>query len=95
MRWAMIAHLKRPPHGFEEAVRRHFRLLRSRIMRTAASWLAAAAQLSGIDQVQDPYPPSYTHKSNSSWLIFVLMSSSLSPVVLHICLPEPWNAPLR
>lgn len=57
MRWAMIAHLKRPPHGFEEAVRLHFRLLRARIMRTAARWLAAAAELSGIDQVQAPSTP--------------------------------------
>lgn len=62
MRWAMIAHLKRPPHGFEEAVRLHFRLLRARIMRTAARWLAAAAELSGIDQVQAPStPPPHHH----------------------------------
>ena len=94
MRWVMIAHLKRPPYGFEEAVRRHFRLLRSRIMRTAARWLAAAVQLSGIDQVQAPFPPSYTHKKTSSpWLIFVFMSSSLPPVVSHLCLREPCNAP--
>jgi len=51
MRWAMIAHLRRPPPGFEQVVRHHFRLLRGRIMRTAARWLAAAADLAGVDDV--------------------------------------------
>lgn len=62
MRWAMIAHLRRPPPGFEQAVRHHFHLLRGRIMRTAARWLAAAADLAGVDDVGHaplhmPWPP--------------------------------------
>lgn len=52
MRWAMIAHLKRPPPGCEELVKEHFKLLRNRIMRTASKWLSAASDLYAIDEVR-------------------------------------------
>ncbi|KAF5842289.1 ubiquitin-conjugating enzyme/RWD-like protein [Dunaliella salina] len=44
MRYACIDKIKNPPPGFEEAVRRHFRLTRHKLAATAQSWAAAAAE---------------------------------------------------
>ena len=39
------------PSVLQDVVREHFRLLRWRLMRTAAKWLAAAQALPAIDDV--------------------------------------------
>lgn len=50
VRWAMIDILRRPPPGFEDAVRTHFRLLRHRLMATTAKWVVAAGAVGATMQ---------------------------------------------
>ena len=38
----MVDQLRRPSPGFEDAIRTHFTLKRSHIMRTVSGWLAEA-----------------------------------------------------
>jgi baculoviral IAP repeat-containing protein 6 len=45
LRHAMADVLRKPRPGYEEVTRAHFRLLRHRILRTAAAWVAEAAPL--------------------------------------------------
>lgn len=50
IRLGMVDLLRKPPAGFEEVVRTHFRLLRHRIMRQCSAWMEAAAQLAATDR---------------------------------------------
>ena len=42
MHWAIWQQLKSPPHGFQEAVRAHFRLRREPILATCEQWVTEA-----------------------------------------------------
>eukprot|EP00020_Sapocribrum_chincoteaguense_P000263 CAMPEP_0170752206 /NCGR_PEP_ID=MMETSP0437-20130122/11849_1 /TAXON_ID=0 /ORGANISM="Sexangularia sp." /LENGTH=1243 /DNA_ID=CAMNT_0011091269 /DNA_START=39 /DNA_END=3769 /DNA_ORIENTATION=- len=42
IRFAMVGHLRKPPVGFEDVVRTHFRLQKNRLLAQCASWAAEA-----------------------------------------------------
>ena len=43
MRWGMVAQLRKPSPGFEEAIRAHFKMQRGRVYRQCAAWTAECA----------------------------------------------------
>eukprot|EP00798_Chlamydomonas_sp_ICE-L_P010124 gene10124-8024_t len=54
IRYAMLDQLKNPVPGFEDVIKTHFRLLRSRIMVTTKKWVAAAGEVdAGLQRRMD------------------------------------------
>jgi len=48
LQWAMIDMLEKPPVGFEEIVRTHFKLNRDRVLKQVEAW--GQAQQGSLDQ---------------------------------------------
>lgn len=53
MRWAMLAHLRKPRGGLEAPIKEHFRLQRSRILRQCTGWVAQAEDPTRKARMQD------------------------------------------
>jgi ubiquitin-protein ligase len=47
VRWAMIEHLRKPPVGFEEVVKRHFKLKKDAILQCVENWKSMDPNRSG------------------------------------------------
>ena len=53
VRWAMVAQLRKPKPGFEDAIRAHFALQRGRIYRQVAGWVDACEDATRKARMQE------------------------------------------